>query len=304
MKLKILLFLFLPQVFLSAQIDTTDFFPMQTGNYWEYAASTLNGPVYFGTTVIGDTLMPNGKTYKILKDKYINITGQSFIWYFRKDTNKVYFAYPYAGCTNQESIYLDFSLPDSTVWEVCGGGPSGNARGIAKTYYDYTYYNFLQKPLETKQFEDVYIDSIDTIWTPSDGSMPIWLAKGIGIVREFIFLDGDYRLQGAIINGVRFGTITDVKEEKLSIPANFIVEAYPNPFNSTVTLKLSLPHSGFTEVSLYNILGQKVKTILEEYKSSGNYNIKYNADNLSSGIYLVLLKQNQLISKQKIILLK
>ncbi|HED08658.1 MAG TPA: hypothetical protein ENI57_11120, partial [Ignavibacteria bacterium] len=251
MKLKILLFLFLPQVFLSAQIDTTDFFPMQTGNYWEYAASTLNGPVYFGTTVIGDTLMPNGKTYKILKDKYINITGQSFIWYFRKDTNKVYFAYPYAGCTNQESIYLDFSLPDSTVWEVCGGGPSGNARGIAKTYYDYTYYNFLQKPLETKQFEDVYIDSIDTIWTPSDGSMPIWLAKGIGIVREFIFLDGDYRLQGAIINGVRFGTITSIEDEQKAIPDTFKIEAYPNPFNSTVVIKISLPSAGFTEITLY-----------------------------------------------------
>jgi len=167
-KLKILLFLFFSQIFISAQIDTTDFFPMQTGNYWEYAAFTINGPEYISISVIGDTLMPNGNVYKAFAEKrFYNPNYYSYIWFFRKDSNKVYFAYPYAGCTNQESIYLDFYSPDSTVWEVCGGGPSGNARGIARTFYDYTYYNFLQKPLETKLFYDVYIDSADTIWNPS-----------------------------------------------------------------------------------------------------------------------------------------
>ena len=288
-------------------IDTTDFFPMQNGNYWEYAATTIDGPVYFGTTVIGDTIMPNGKAYKILAEKYINISGSRYTWYFRKDSNKVYYSFPYPNiCSNEEYKYLDFDIKDSSLWPICRdlGMAVGNARGIARTFYDYIYYRFLQKPLETKQFEDVYIDSTDTTWTPGEGSRPIRIAKGIGIVRQFIFNDGDYWLQGAIINGVKFGTITDVKEEKLIIPTNLKVEAYPNPFNSTVTLKLSLPRSGFTEVSLYNILGQKIKTILEEYKPSGSYSIKYNADNLSSGVYLLMLRQNQFISQQKIILLK
>jgi len=124
------------------------------------------------------------------------------------------------------------------------------------------------------------------------------------MVWQLRFNDGEYYLQGAIINGVKFGTITDVKEKESVIPTKFKVEAFPNPFNSTITLKLSLPYSGFTELSIYNILGQKINTIWEAYKPSGKYNIKYYADNLSSGVYLVLLKQNQLFSEQKIILLK
>jgi len=308
-KLKILLFLFFSQVFISAQIDTTDWFPLKIGNYWEYAAITNYGPVYFGTTVIGDTLMPNGKTYKILKEKYINITGQRSTWYFRKDSNKVYSYFQDSlACFNREYKYLDFLLPDFTVWKICRdlGTGVGNARGISYTLYDYRYYNYFQKPLETKGFGDVYIDTLtsDTLWTPGEGSRPILIAKGVGIVRQLLFNDGVYWLQGAIINGVNLGTITSIEDEQKTIPDNFKIEAYPNPFNSTVVIKITLPSAGFTEITLYNIMGQKISTLLNKYKTSGNYSIKYNADNLSSGVYLVLLKQNQMISKQKIILLK
>ena len=48
----------------AAQVDTTDWFPMQTGNYWEYMAWD-SPPKYFSIKVIGDTLMPNGREYKI-----------------------------------------------------------------------------------------------------------------------------------------------------------------------------------------------------------------------------------------------
>ena len=291
-------------------IDTTDFFPMQNGNYWEYAATTIDGPVYLGTTVIGDTLMPNGKAYKILAEKYINISGSGYTWYFRKDSNNIY---RYTGsdstqCGLGEHKYFDFISKDSTIWSIWTNdtinGSIGNARGIERTYYDYTYYRFLQKSLETKQFNEVFINSKDTIWGPGDGSYPTRIAKGIGMVWQLRFNDGEYWLQGAIINGIKFGTITDVKNEKIIQPNDFKIQAYPNPFNNTTTLKLKLPYAGFTEVSLYNILGQRIKTILEEYKPAGKYNINYNADNLSSGVYFVLLKQNRMVSKEKIILLK
>jgi len=290
-------------------IDTTDFFPMQIGNYWEYAAFTADGYVYFSTAVIGDTIMNNGKTYKIFAEKrFYNPDYYSYIWFFRKDSGNAYQYYggDSAQCGKGEDKYFDFSLQDSSAWKVCTDlGPCGNARGIARTYYDYTYYEYLKKPLETKAFWNVQIDSADTIWAPCvDGSIPIWIAKGIGIVRKLIPSDGDYWLQGAIINGVKFGTITDVREREANSLKNFKLEVFPNPFNSTVTLKISLPHSGSTKLTIYNTLGQKIKTIMEAFKPAGNYNINYNADNLSSGVYLVLLKQNQTILTQKIILLK
>jgi hypothetical protein len=130
------------------------------------------------------------------------------------------------------------------------------------------------------------------------------LNRGLGIVWHFIFNDGSYYLQGAIINGVRMGVITDIQQEESIVIERFSLNSYPNPFNSTTNFRINLPESDFTELSLYNILGQKITTLVEEYKSAGNYNIQFNANHLSSGVYLAVLKQNKLILKEKIILLK
>ena len=133
---------------------------------------------------------------------------------------------------------------------------------------------------------------------------PIVLNKGLGVVWNFIFSDGSYYLQGSIIDGVRFGVITDVPNEEPFTPQNFSLQNFPNPFNSTTNFRIDLPISDFTELSLYNILGQKIFTLFKEFKSAGNYNIQFNANHLSSGVYLAVLKQNKLTLKEKIILLK
>lgn len=283
-----------------AQVDTTDWFPMQTGNYWEYMAWTGEGPKYFSHKIVGDTIIL-GTQYRIIREEYFDphyIDEQ----YFREDSN---FVYKYIGdeinCI--EIKYLDFNTEDSTIWATCSP-IFENARGIASTIWDYTYYTFLQKPNEAKQFEDVHIDSVDTIWTPTEASFPIVLNKGLGIVWHFRFNDGSYYLQGAIINGVEMGTLVDVEKVVNTIPNNLSLKSYPNPFNSSTTLQINLPETDQTELSVYNILGQKIATLINEQKTSGNYNIQFNANHLSSGVYFVLLKQNNLITKQKIILLK
>lgn len=303
---KILVLLFLIAGFTNAQIDTTDWFPMQTGNYWEYMALTGEGPKYFSTKVIGDTLMPNGKEYKVFYTKYFD-TSFNFRLYYRKEIDSIYL---YTGISSYiplgEYKFLDFAVADSTIWLVypvficC----NPNARGVSSTFIDYTYYNFLQKSNEAKHFEDVYVDSVDTLWTPNDGSFPIILNKGLGIVWHLIFNDGSYYLQGAIINGIQMGTIVDVENENNILPNNISLKSYPNPFNNSTTFKINLSAAGQTELSVYNILGQKIATLMDEQKSAGNYNIQFNANHLSSGVYFVLLKQNELITKEKIILLK
>ncbi|MCZ7609688.1 MAG: T9SS type A sorting domain-containing protein [Ignavibacterium sp.] len=290
----------------SAQVDTTDWFPMQTGNYWEYMAWTGEGPKYFSIKVLGDTLMPNGKEYKIFYKEYFNITSD-YTNYYRMETDCIYL---YTGISSYfpagEYKFLDFAVPDSTIWLIipificC----NPNSRGIASTFYDNTYYHFLQKSNEAKLFEDVYIDSTDTLWTPNDGSFPVSLNRGLGLVWHFIFNDGSYYLQGAIINGIKMGTIVAVENEDNTVPNNFSIKPYPNPFNSSTTLEINLPITGLTELSVYNTLGQKIATLIDEQKSTGNYNIQFNAAHLSSGVYFVLLKHNNLITKEKIILLK
>ncbi len=301
----VLLFVIATFEIATAQVDTTDWFPMQTGNYWEYMAWTGDGPKYFSQKIIGDTLMPNGSEYKIFYRKYFDSSSEG-IWYDRKEDNSVYRYYGDSiSCETLEYKFLDFSYPDSTVWLICAPWfyPQ-SGRGISSTFYDYTYYTFLQKPNLAKQFEDVQVDSSDTLWTPNDGSIPIVLNKGLGIVWHFIFNDGSYYLQGAIINGIQMGTIVDVENEDNILPNNFSIKSYPNPFNNSTTLEIKLPETDQTELSVYNILGQKIATLMDEQKRAGNYNIQFNANQLSSGVYVVLLKQNELVAKEKLILLK
>ena len=284
-------------------VDTSDFFPLQDGNYWEYFASTIYGPVPLNLKVIGDTLMPNGKIYKY----FLETEDYTFLneYYFRIDTNNIFQYYgDSVACPERDFKYLDFTIKDSSFWEICRDlGPCGNARGVANTYYDYTYYTYLNKPLESKHFQDVLLDATDTIWTPCEGR-EYWLSKAIGITRIFYFNVGDFWLTGAIINGQQFGTLVSVEDEINIIPSAFQMQAYPNPFNSTVNFNITLPENGMTEIYLFNILGEKISTILNDYKRSGSYNIKFNADNLPSGIYLATLQQGSMNTAHKIILLK
>lgn len=288
---------------LNAQVDTSDWFPMQVGNYWEYAAQTITGWKYFSEEFVGDTLMPNGQQYFIYYMKYFNTTDYDYM-YLREDSKHVYRYYPDSLlCSEREFKYLDFNLPDSTIWLNCSL-MNNRARGIASTFIDYNYYTFLNKPNLAKQFEDVYVDSADTIWTPSDGSLPIVLNQGLGIVWHFKFNDGEYFLQGAIINGIRMGEITDVNDEKNQIPSNFKLSIYPNPFNSSTMFEIYLEQSGQYEFEIYNVLGEKITTVFNEYKLPGKYSIPFRADNLASGMYIALVRNNHQFIKEKLLLLK
>lgn len=79
---------------------------------------------------------------------------------------------------------------------------------------------------------------------------------------------------------------------------------YPNPFNPLTTFNFSIPNDGFTELKIYNSLGQEVKTLVSENLSKGQYSFEWNANNYSSGIYYYTLKCGELVSSNKIILMK
>jgi BNR repeat-like domain/Secretion system C-terminal sorting domain len=79
---------------------------------------------------------------------------------------------------------------------------------------------------------------------------------------------------------------------------------YPNPFNPTTTIRYELPQDGVVTIDIYNILGQKVKTILNEFKKADRYEVTFNAAGLASGVYIYRLKVNDFIQTKKMVLLK
>jgi len=80
-------------------------------------------------------------------------------------------------------------------------------------------------------------------------------------------------------------------EDDLTMPATFKLEQnYPNPFNPTTIIKFGVPERSNVVLKIYDILGGEVATLVNEEKSSGAYEIEFDASKLSSGVYFYQLK--------------
>jgi len=108
-------------------------------------------------------------------------------------------------------------------------------------------------------------------------------------------------------------TITGVDNSKSeSIPALFtLYQNYPNPFNPSTTIRYSIPKASFVTLKVYDILGREVAALVNEEKPAANYEIKFDASNLSSGVYFYRLtatpaggNAGKFVSTKKFIILR
>jgi hypothetical protein len=95
-----------------------------------------------------------------------------------------------------------------------------------------------------------------------------------------------------------------VQNEKL-LPADFVLyQNYPNPFNPTTNIRFRISDFGFVFLKIYDALGNEVKTLVNENKSVGEYQVKFSANGLTSGIYYYRLETKDFSETKKMILLK
>ncbi len=101
--------------------------------------------------------------------------------------------------------------------------------------------------------------------------------------------------------------ITDVSHppEGTDVPGSFRLDQnYPNPFNATTTIRYGLPLESVVRLTVYNILGQEVATLVHEVKEAGYHDVKFDASSLSSGVYLYRLQAGRFVQTRRLILLK
>ena len=116
------------------------------------------------------------------------------------------------------------------------------------------------------------------------------------------------------MNNLFFGTsaaglyevdiITNVEEESLSDFNYYLSQNYPNPFNPVTTISYQIKELGLAQLKVFDMLGRKVATLLNEIKPAGHYSIEYNAAALPSWIYFYELTSGQFTSVKKMILIK
>jgi hypothetical protein len=90
-----------------------------------------------------------------------------------------------------------------------------------------------------------------------------------------------------------------------SVPNEYSLQQnYPNPFNPSTTIQYSITEPGLVKLELYDVLGNKIRDLVNEFREMGAYNVVLNASNLPSGIYFYKISVNNYVAIQKMSLLK
>ncbi|MBK7229775.1 MAG: T9SS type A sorting domain-containing protein [Ignavibacteriales bacterium] len=138
------------------------------------------------------------------------------------------------------------------------------------------------------------------------------LTQGIGLDSVFVSLidafDAYIDLKGCVIDGTVYGdtTLTDIDGcIELLLPTHFVLEQnYPNPFNPSTKINWQSPVAGIQSIRVYDVLGNEVATLVNEFRNAGIYEVDFDASKLSSGVYFYQLKSGEFIQTKKMILIK
>ncbi|MBK9332016.1 MAG: T9SS type A sorting domain-containing protein [Ignavibacteria bacterium] len=114
----------------------------------------------------------------------------------------------------------------------------------------------------------------------------------------------NYRLKQIDFNG-NFEYFNLSSEVNIGIPSKYALsQNYPNPFNPSTSINYEIPFDGNVSLKIFDISGKEVVTLVNEVKTAGYYSYKFNASNLSSGVYYYTISANDFTATRKMMLVK
>ncbi len=280
------LFLFSSCTF--AQLDTNDYFPMHVGDKWQF--SSLGSDSYT-ILISGDTIMPNGNRYFIREYRTDPNIPADYPWHLRKREDG--FVVRYIQGSDQEYEWLNLNAQKGEIWLNLPPDSTEGFWGVKDTGSSHN--ELTGSVLKYKSYDCFY--RIDSTWCSEiPDSEPLKLTQGLGCIRTDLS-----HCYGAIINGVTYGTVS-VEDETEILPKHFsLSQNYPNPFNPETVIRFALPVAGYTKGVVYDVLGNEVTTLLNGDMSAGNHEVRFNAIDLSSGVYFFRLESGNYSSAIKMV---
>jgi len=213
------------------------------------------------------------------------------------------------GTTTGETIDYDWGAVGKEIVER----PVGNPFNITGTILTTT-------PLSADFSPMVYLMSGENVITSAvvaaDGSYSL-VAPGTGDYEVFTSIPG-FASQSKLIStgSINKGDVIlnfnlDVYKGEVEAVVNTVTaekytlnQNYPNPFNPSTNLSFTIPATGKVNLTVYNSLGKEVVNLINDVMEPGDYNVLFNAHNLSSGIYYYSLKVGNNITTKKMNLVK
>jgi hypothetical protein len=273
--------------------------PLQVGNVWQYYDAEYN--VYNTTRVAQDSII-NGIQYF----KKVHFDREHFIsWERNCTTSGASFMLDFEDVNNNGDFLEELPL-DSLE------NPWWSRYRTYKYSFDHEFFWSGEKSVLVKDTNWVIIDG-DTIISRNVEILELFwwemIIEGFGMYAHSVESPVIF-CTGAIVNGKQYGTIVSVDERMDRNPADFSLgNNYPNPFNSSTIITYSVPKlSNQSDVRVRllvcDMLGREVATLVDEYKTAGIYEVEFNAEKLSTGIYFYQFKAGEYTSVKKMILLK
>jgi len=210
----------------------------------------------------------------------MNMESQYFTYEERADYIPVFIEYTPAGEGEEIGMYVD---------GVCKG-----AEACGDTLTQINAYVILPNgSVETGEVEFVITDG--------GRSFESYSTYGLLENRRLVVRDGKIDLS----DGRRYYHISFDDGEADETPSwPMALGAYPNPFNPSTTIRYSLPRDGQATITVYNIRGQRVATLVNERQAAGEHELTWDASGQASGVYLVRLKCDNGTRVHKLLLLK
>ncbi|MCI0496003.1 T9SS type A sorting domain-containing protein, partial [candidate division KSB1 bacterium] len=109
----------------------------------------------------------------------------------------------------------------------------------------------------------------------------------------------------AFANLAEISTSVKIQTDSKVIPNDFdLSQNYPNPFNPTTTIQFNLPVAANVKLTVYNLMGQAVATLISENRVAGIHKVQWDASSLPSGMYVYRLEAGSMILNRKLTILK
>jgi len=148
--------------------------------------------------------------------------------------------------------------------------------------------------------------TIRTVTSGKGGTETLSKLTGSGRYVKFTLLapkSGAYSIAEISIYGLPVAT--DIEIANGGLPTSYsLSQNYPNPFNPTTGINFSLIKASNVKLTVYNILGEKVASLVDKYLDAGFYTVWFNASAMASGVYFYRLEAGDFKSNKKMILLK
>lgn len=269
--------IFMAAIFINAQVPNSGFENWTNGNPDGWVTDNLTGGT-LNVTQSGDA-HSGSSSAKLQVVNYYGVPYPAELWTFSNTSpssipQTLTGYYKYVPSSNNTGLAVGIELYKN-------GSDIGAGADTLKPTSSYTQFSlpiyYVNSEIPDSIY--IYIDLVDSTISGATGSY-------------------------ANFDDLSFGKTTGINN-KFNSPITFqLKQNYPNPFNPTTTIEYQIPKQSHVVLEIYNVLGDRVKTLVNKEESAGNYKINFNASNLPSGVYFYRIEAGNFNQSKKLILLK